>query len=1013
MHLLRLLFLILTTPKSTRSKIFYMKHLIKFFAIAILILLTSDFSLMAQRGRGMRQRNDAPTETFRWRSIGPGNMMGRISALDAINNDHKTALVGAASGGVWLTYNGGITWTPIFDDYGSASIGDVAFFQPDPSIIWVGTGEANNRNSSAWGDGVYKSVDGGKSFVNVGLKETHQIARIVTHPSNSDILYVAAVGHLWGYSGDRGLYRTKDGGETWEELTNGLPDNKMTGCTEIAMDPSNPDILYAGMYHRIRTPWSMYSGSTDGGMFKSSDGGDSWTKMTNGLPEGETGRIGISIHRANPDIIVACVEASQDLPDDMSVPGPGVYRSDDAGKSWKYLYRHISRPMYHGRIEINPIDDNLIYMIARQYAFSSDGGKTFGRKPWGGAGGDDHDLWLSPVDKDVFYTGTDQGAHLTEDGGKSFRNFTNMAIGQYYAIGTDMRDPYWIYGGLQDNSNWGTPSNTRDRRGILSHHNIEIAGGDGFHNQVDPTDWRTVYTVCHVGGIGRINMETREHKFISPTPSTISNFADYDDPGYEETLVDYTIDPGEGWLWRDIPNRLIKGSALPPHFRYNWSSPLVLSPNSPQTVYVGGNHLFKSTDRGDTWTIISPDLSTNDPAKRNSTNTGGLTVEVTGAENHCTIITIAESHLNESVIWVGTDDGNVQITRDGGSSWTNVRPNLSGVPENTWVSRVESSHFDEGRAFVTFDAHRNDDNTAYVYMTDDFGKSWKNISDGIPMGNAVYVIREDNINPDLLFIGTELTCFVSTNRGESWERFMNNMPTVAFHDLVIHPRDGDLIAGTHGRSLWILDDITPLQQLNNEIRAKDVHMFKNRVATSWIDQTMGKDQSSFLLRGENAPRGASISFYLKEKPSGKITLTIQDEEGQNKKVSSFEAKQGINRIRWNMQFPVRDETIEEFKGTMSAAVREISKLVKTDKEKALIAEIGKELKAASTQRLNNIYVKLTFNFGQYSKGDNFFGKQLNRSVKAVPGTYIVTLEVNGSEYKETVTIRQDPLLSGK
>jgi hypothetical protein len=362
------------------------------------------------------------------------------------------------------------------------------------------------------------------------------------------------------------------------------------------------------------------------------------------------------------------------------------------------------------------------------------------------------------------------------------------------------------------------------------------------------------------------------------------------------------------------------------------------------------------------------------------------------------------------VIWTGTDDGNVQITRDAGSNWTNVRSNITEVPENTWVSRVEASHFNEARAYVTFDAHRNDDNSPYVFMTDDFGKSWKNISDGIPMGNAVYVIREDFVNPDLLFIGTELTCFVSTDRGKSWERFMNNMPTVAFHDLVIHPRDGDLIAGTHGRSLWILDDITPLQQLNDDVKSKDVHMFKNRIATSWIDQTMGKDQTSFLFRGENAPHGASISFYLKEKPTGKVKLTIRDEEGLHKKIDSFEANQGINRLRWNMQFNLSGKTVDEFRSTMLTAVKEINSLVESEKEKALLAEIGEELNKAASQELNEIYVKLTFNFGQYAKNNIDFGKQLNRSVKAGPGNYIVTLEVNGSEYQASVYIRQDPLL---
>lgn len=978
--------------------------------IAILLLIIIQVNSFSQGWNNYNR--DGITDSFSWRSIGPGNMMGRVSALDAINTDHKKVLVGAASGGVWLSDNGGITWTPIFDDYGAASIGDVAFYQADPSIIWVGTGEANNRNSSAWGDGVYKSVDGGETFYNMGLKETHQIARIATHPSNPDIMYVAAVGHLWGYSGERGLFRTVDGGLTWEKLTNGLPDDGLTGCTEIKMHPTNPDILYAGMYHRIRTPYSMYSGGSNGGVFKSTDGGDSWVKLTEGMPEGETGRIGISIHTANPDIVVAYVEASDKLPEDSNIPGPGVYKSEDAGNTWKHIYRHISRPMYHGRIEISPIDPDKIYVIARQFSYSSDGGKTFKGKPWGSAGGDDHDLWLSPIDENVFYTASDQGAHLTEDGGKTFRNFNNMAIGQYYAIGTDMRDPYWVYGGLQDCSNWGIQSNTRDRRGVLAHHTIEIAFGDGFHNQVDPTDWRTVYTVCHVAGIGRLNMETGEKKFISPTPATVNNYIDYAYPNYVETPVKYTIDPGEGWLWRGIPNRLMNGSTMPPHFRFNWSTPIVLSPNNPRTLLLGGNHLFKSVDRGESWTIISPDLTTNDPDKRNSSNTGGLTREVTGAENHCTIITISESPLNEEIIWVGTDDGNVQLTSDGGHSWTNVRKNIKGVPDFTWVSRVEASHFEPGRAYLTFDGHRNDNNTPWVFRTDDYGLSWTNISDGIPFGNAVYVIREDFVNPDLLFVGTELACFVSSDRGNKWERFMDNMPTVAFHDLVIHPRDADLVAGTHGRSIWILDDISPLQQLNKDVRLKDVHMFENRVATLWLDKTMGKDQSSFEFRGKNAPRGAFVSFYLREKPDKSAKLVIEDIDGLYSKTIDVVAKKGINRVKWNMEFPVPESKINEFRATMLAAIELVEGKTKIKSEKVILEGIKTDLKKADSVRaLNEQFVKLSYSFGQYAAGRPIFGEQLLRSIQAPAANYKATLIFKGKSYSAKVTIRKDPILS--
>ncbi len=535
------------------------------------ILAICALSLVSSSPLFAQASGDQLFQSFRWRNIGPANMMGRISALDALDTDWRVVLVGSASGGVFKSHNAGQTWTPIFDDYGSGSIGDVAFYQGDPQIIWVGTGEANNRNSSGWGDGVYKSTDGGKTFSRMGLEDTFQIARIATHPSDPDIVYVAAIGSLWGYSGSRGLYRTLDGGKTWVKLTNGLPDDGKTGCTEIKMHPTDPDVLYTAMYHRLRKPWTFTSGGSNSGIFKSTDGGNSWERLTKGLPEGELGRIGIDIYRSDPQTVVASVEASDKLPADMSVPGPGVYRSDDGGESWRYLLRHTSRPMYHGRIAINPLDDDLIYVIARIFQFSKDGGKTFSGKPWRGAGGDDHDLWISPQDKNVFYTASDQGAHLTIDGGKSFLSFNNMAIAQYYAIGVDMRDPYWVYGGMQDIGGFGGPSNSRDRNGILNDHNIEVNGGDGFHMQVDPTDWRTVYTVCHVGGLGRINMETRDFKLISPRPESILNFSDYFDPDFPETPIRYSIFPGEHWLWR-YPSRSQYSSLLFVLYWHVWAA---------------------------------------------------------------------------------------------------------------------------------------------------------------------------------------------------------------------------------------------------------------------------------------------------------------------------------------------------------------------------------------------------------------------------------------------------------
>jgi len=992
---------------------------------------------------------------FQWRNIGPATMMGRISCIDAFNGDYKTVLIGAASGGVFKSTNGGISFTPIFDEYGSQSIGDVALFQGDPDIIWIGTGEATNRNSVGWGDGIYKSTDGGRTFSNMGLSETHQIAEIATHPTNPDIVYVAALGHLWGYSGTRGLYKTVDGGETWQELTNGLPDDPRTGATVVAVHPTNPDIVFVGMYERLRTPYEMRSGGPNGGIFKSTDGGATFRKLTGGLPTGETGQIDISIYRKNPDIMWAYVEASDELPDDLSVPGPGAYESTDGGETWKYKLRHNSRPYYHGRIRVNPSDSNLVYIVARDFWYSEDGGENFTRgRPWSGGGGDDHDLWIDPNYKNVLYMATDQGAYLTVDGGQALLAFNNMAIGQYYAIGVDMRDPYWVYGGLQDNGGWGIPSNSRDSRGVLNDHVTVTNGGDGFHMQVDPTDWRTLYTTAHVGYFGRQNMETREHVFITPTPQTTSNFADYYDPEFDEYQTNYSINPEEAWLWSDIPNRTINGSILPPQFRWNWNSPLVMSPNNPRTIYVGSSHLFKSVDRGETWRIISPDLTKNNPETRNSTYSGGLTKDATGAENYNTIYTIDESPVNSAIVWVGTDDGNVQVTRNGGASWTDVTGNVPGIRNDLWVSRVEASPFDAATAYVTFDGHWVDDTAPYVFKTTDLGESWADISGNLPRANpgtTIHTIVADAKNPNLLFVGTEFGVYVTTDGGTRWEKFMNGLPPVAVHDLVIHPRDADLVAGTHGRSIWIADDITPLQQLSQAALSSDVHLFRTRYGTKWLDFSKGRIQSFFKFRGPNPPRGAPIDFYLASDPDDSMKIEIEDPFSGRVANLTIAGSAGINRVRWNMQFPPSKQEIEAHRTFLAQVHETITQSVRDTKRTDLLEQMQKDLLAI--QRYPNLYDdeeytdkndarRLLLQHLQYIEkrldeaesyqelyrvreqllafsqivGDQafigFYGEEL-RAIEAPAGQYRVTLMVDGNSYVGSMEVREDPMKGGK
>ena len=837
-------------------------------------------------------------QDLQWRNIGPANMGGRISHIVASEANPSLVFLGAASGGVWKSQNGGTTWEQIFADYGSPNVGAVALFQPNPDIIWVGTGEGCVRNSVGWGDGIYRSMDGGRTFENMGLRDSHHIDEIVTHPTDANIVYVAAQGHLWGYNEERGIFRTTDGGRTWTRLTRGLPADARTGASDITMDPQNPRVLYAGMWERIRKPFTFESGGPNGGIYKSVDGGDTWTKLTNGLPVGDIGKVMVDVYRRDPRILIAFVEhgfqPAQDSPDygDMTKLGSGIYRSEDGGASWTYVNRFNQRPFYYSHIWFDPTNANRVFVLATAAHVSEDGGRTFARR-LDGIEGDFHALWINPQDSRHFYVGNDKGASVTYDRGQHFVFLDNIDVGQFYAITLDNRDPYWVYGGLQDNGNWGGPSNSRDVNGILTDHWFKFHSGDGFHTTVDPNDWRTVYTESQGGNIRRLDAVFRQvGKSITPTPANVTNLAQY-----------------------------IQGAPpadarrLPPQFRFNWSTPIILSPHDSHTIYYAGNHVFRCTDRGDTWTIISPDLSTNDPQFQPA-RVGGLTREGSGAETHSTAISIAESPLRRGVIWVGTDDGNVQVTRDGGATWTNVRPNVPGVPQHRWVSRVVASRFHEGTAYVTFDGHRSDDFRPYVFKTTDFGRTWTSIVGDLPATEPVYVITEDHRNGDLLFVGTEMSAFATLDGGRSWHRIMNGLPTVPVHDLVIHPRDGDLVAATHGRSVWVLDDITALQQLTPAILARDVHMFDNRVATKWRGISRGATRGHLLFMGRNPltiaqrppsnspgelQNSGTVTFYLKDAPTTPVRLEITD--GSQTFATDVRAHAGINRYFWNLRFP--------------------------------------------------------------------------------------------------------------
>ena len=941
------------------------------------------------------QTTDQITNNLKWRNIGPANMMGRIAAIDASNSDYRKVLIASASGGVFKSENAGTTWESIFDKYGAGSIGSIKFDQNNLDVIWVGTGESANRNSSAYGDGIYKSIDGGQSFINMGLESAHQIAEIEIHPNNSDVVFAAAVGHLWGYTGERGLFKTINGGKSWEKVSGGLPSDNKTGCTEIVIHPKNPNIMFAGFYHRLRQPASFISGGENGGLYKSIDGGKSWKKITKGLAKGSSGMIDISIHLNNPDIMVMAYEADENLPENE--PGTGVYISYDKGESWNFLLKHAVRPFYHGQIEIDPIDPDNIYVVSRGFMISNDGGKTFSSRRWRTDGGDDHDMWIAPYDNKIMYLATDQGSRLSIDGGNTWLSHNNMAIGQYYAIGVDMRDPYYVGGGLQDNGLWMTPSNSREYRGILNMHSTWIAEGDGFHTQIDPNNWKTVYTVNHVGFVARQNIETREYTFITPTPETIKNFNEFVDYDYDETRNRYTIDPGEHWFFRERPDRTL----LPPQFRFNWSSPFIISSHNSKKVLFGSNYLFQSYDRGDTWNIISPDLTTNDKKLRNTSNGGGLTNSNTGGENHFTIITISDTPIDTTIIWAGTDDGNVQLTKNNGENWKNVKLNIKKIPKKIWVSRIEASKHAKGRAYVTFDNHRFDDNSPYVYVTENYGETWNNITSNLPKDYSVYVIKEDPINPNLLFVGTEESVYFSYDKGLSWEKLGSQLPTVAIHDLVIHPRDGDLIAGTHGRSIWILDDISPLRNLTADNKNK---LFDTRKSTQWIRINTGRKQPYFEFRGKNPPYGAIINFFSNSNQKGEISISnLAETNFYSKEINMIK---GINRFIWPFTLERNENEFNNYKLKFIDLVKLLQNIA-TDKKNLEKFDFNNK---NSFREINLLRKDLLDKYGMYAGGEKIFGDKIYNNFNISPGKYKITITLENQEvFSDIITVRDDPI----
>ncbi len=878
-------------------------------------------------GPPINQSEDPLLKAFRFRSIGPAVMSGRVDDVEIVESNPSIIYLAYATGGVWKTVNNGTTWSAIFDTYPVSSIGDIAVSQSNPDVIYVGTGEPNNRQSSSFGAGVYKSVDGGRKFEYVGLKETQSIGRVVVHPKDPNIVYVAAVGHLFGPNAERGLFKTIDGGKTW---TNTKFIDNDTGFIDVVMEPSNPNVLFATSYQRRRVPWGFNGGGPGSGLWKTIDAGKTWTKLTgNGLPDNPIiGRIGVDICRTKPNVVFAQIEvgasggtgASVNDDGTLVLPGArggggggrggqqqappdpnksGVWRSDDGGKTWKLMANNNNRPMYYSQIRVDPNNDQIVYTCGASASKSIDGGKTF--RVMGGEGhGDHHALLIDPKNSNHLLIGNDGGLDISYDQGDTWEDITTMAVGQFYAISADMQKPYVVCGGLQDNGSWCGPSFVRGGP-ILNTDWFRIGGGDGFYTQNDPLDWATIYSESQDGATNRYDLRTGRSQSIRPRPPQ---------PAGETSQR-----TGGGVPDPDAPAQAAGGrggspggNIVPPPstdtvYRFYWNTPFILSPHDPRIVYLGGDRLFKSIDRGNTWYAsqdLTRNIGRNDRPIMEVSGSAPMAEKHDGAASYSNIVTISESPALPGVVWVGTNDGNLQVSRDGGVTWKNVVDNVPGVPKEIHVSRVEASHFAAGTCYVSFDGHRTDDQKPYVFVTRDYGETWMSVSANLPEGN-VNVIREDPKNPNLLYLGTEYSFYVSLNGGREWKRFMNGLPTVRIDDILVHPRDNDLIVGTHGRSIFIMDDITPLQQLSEAVQSVEAYVFDVRPNVQWAsDPMMSRGVGGAKnFRGESAPAGASISYYLKSVPAGDIKIVVTDMTGKVVRDLTATKNVGINRVQWN------------------------------------------------------------------------------------------------------------------
>ncbi|MGH7471277.1 MAG: WD40/YVTN/BNR-like repeat-containing protein, partial [Longimicrobiales bacterium] len=741
--------------------------------------------------------------SLRWRNIGPANMSGRITDVEGIPGPSRTLFVAAAAGGIWKSTNGGTTFRPLFDNERVISMGDLAIAPSDTMQIWAGTGEEDSRNSISPGGGIYKSTDGGRNWRLMGLEKTEAIARIIVHPTNANTVWVAALGAIWRSNAERGLYKTTDGGQTWT-LSKFISDK--AGFIDIAMHPSNPDVLFAASWERVRGPYFLKSGGPGSALWKTTDGGTTWTEVKGGgFPATEKGRIGLAIAPSNPRVIYALVEAAPPTGQGdgcraAQAGGCGLYRSQDGGDTWEWMAADNTRPFYYSQVRVDPRDPNRVYWSSTPVKYSNDGGRTAGNTTIG-IHVDHHAMWIDPSDGNHIVVGNDGGIGVTWDRGGNWDFVNTMALGQFYNISFDMGMPYRVCGGLQDNGSWCGPS----RRGgpITNATWFNVGGGDGFHTAQDPRDQNTIYSESQGGNMGRLNHATNDRVALRK-PNWLDNYRMFEDSMFiEQGDPPRTLTAQQQQRLRDLRTRQASDS-VSLQLRWNWNTPFFLSPHNPDVFYAGANRVMKSTRRGDDMMPISADLSTRDTMRIrvSSQTTGGVTTDVTGAELHSTIVSLAESPVQRGLLYAGTDDGNLWISPDDGRNWTDLTARFRGVvPAKTYVSRIEPSNFDASTFYVTFDNHREGDFTPYVFSTADGGRTFRSIANNLPKGGPdfVHVIREDPVNRDLLYVGTDVGVYVSLDRGGSWQKLMNGLPTVPVHDLKVHPRDRELIAGTHGR----------------------------------------------------------------------------------------------------------------------------------------------------------------------------------------------------------------------